>query len=185
MDASVLADSLTAAKAILGYELVYNSPAGKVSGYIVETEAYNQDDPASHAFGGRTIRNAPMFGGAGTIYVYFIYGMHYCMNIVTGPEDRGEAVLIRALEPVRGVGIMKRNRGMEDKSNLTNGPGKLAQALGIIPDLNGQTIFDGPVSLVPGFKPNEIVSTSRVGISRAKDEIARFYILGNKYVSRR
>src|SRR4051812_13291241 len=103
-------------------------PAGRVKVKIVETEAYHQDDAASHSFRGLTKRTAPMFETGGRLYVYFSYGMHYAINIVVGPADRGEAVLIRAAEPIDGVGIMQSNRGKRDIKDLTSGPGKLAQA---------------------------------------------------------
>ena len=108
------AGAVEAAPLLLGYKLVHHSPDGNVSGIIVETEAYNMLDAASHSFKGETVRTKPMFDRAGTIYVYFTYGMHYCMNIVTGSVGQGEAVLIRALQPVEGIAIMQQKR--EDKA---------------------------------------------------------------------
>ncbi len=187
MREGVLDDALTAANKLLGYKLIHETPAGRLSGYIVETEAYSMEDPASHSFRGHTPRTAPMFGAAGTIYVYFTYGMHYCFNIVTGPKGHGQAVLIRAIEPLEGIEIMQRNRARGltlSKYQLTNGPAKAAQALGITAALSGTTIWDGPLRLEAGFEPEQIVQTTRVGITKAVDQPWRFYIQDNPYVSR-
>jgi DNA-3-methyladenine glycosylase len=187
MDAKDLPDCLTAAKRLLGCTLHHDTPDGTVSGIIVETEAYHQTDPASHTFRGRTARNAPMFEAAGTIYIYKIYGMHHCLNVVAGREGIGEGVLIRALEPVDGLDIMRRNRGIERDEDLTNGPGKLVQALGIDPGLSGRRYGEGPLSLTAGLPLHEddIVVSRRIGISRGIEELARFYIRGNRFVSRK
>lgn len=178
-----LSDSVVAAQSLLGWKLVHETPEGIVSGYIVETEAYDMSDPASHSFGGERARNAPMYQEAGTIYVYFIYGVHYCVNIVTGPKGHGQAVLIRALEPVDGVELMKQRRGVDNTSQLTNGPAKLVQALGIATSLNGQQV-GGVLRLEPGFTPQEITQTTRIGISKAVHELWRYYVTGNQYVSK-
>ena len=180
----LLKGSVTAAKNLLGWKLVNETPLGRVSGYIVETEAYDQTDPASHSFRGRTLRTEPMFQKAGTIYVYFTYGMHFCVNIVTGPADHGQAVLIRALEPIEGIESMKRNRGTTNEFQLTNGPAKLTQALGIDKSLNGTHIDTGPLFLEPGIKPSRTVQTTRIGINQAIDQPWRFYIRDNLFVSR-
>lgn len=124
-----------------------------------------------------------MFRPAGTIYVYFTYGMHYCLNIVTGDEGNGQAVLIRALEPAEGVEIMKHRRNSANVFKLTNGPAKLVQALAIPKSYNGFSLGDRAFSLEPGFKPVEIVQTKRVGISKAAHEPWRFYIKDNRFVS--
>jgi DNA-3-methyladenine glycosylase len=116
--------SLKAAPKLLGCHLVRETPAGRIKVKIVETEAYHQEDPASHSFRGITPRTAPMFEAGGRLYVYFTYGMHYCLNIVVGQKGVGEAVLIRAAEPVEGVEIMRQNRGITEINQLTNGPGK-------------------------------------------------------------
>lgn len=183
---TVLKDALVAAKGLLGYKLVYETPDGRISGYIVETEAYMQGDPASHSTKGRTSRTEPMFGTPGTIYVYFTYGMHYCMNIVTGEKDHGQAVLIRALQPVDGIEIMKLNRKTQSEFKLINGPGKLCQALGIDKSLSGSHIDNGPLKLEKGLEVVEsnIVTSTRIGIRRAVDMPWRFYIKDNPYVSR-
>jgi DNA-3-methyladenine glycosylase len=181
----ILNDSVTAARALLGYKLVYETPEGRLSGYIVETEAYHQDDPASHTFRGQTVRNTPMFGPAGTVYVYFTYGMHYCMNIVTGEAGHGQGVLIRALQPIDGLAIMKRNRGMKNEVQLTNGPAKLTQALGVGREMSGTNIVQGPIHLEPGFTPEEIVQTVRIGIKQGVETPWRFYIKDNPFVSKK
>lgn len=123
--------ALQAAPLLLGCELVRRTPQGRLRLKIVETEAYHQNDPASHSFRGLTPRTAPMFQAGGRLYVYFTYGMHYCLNVVTGQKGVGEAVLLRAAEPLEGIKIMQANRVIDDIQNLANGPGKLAQALGI------------------------------------------------------
>jgi DNA-3-methyladenine glycosylase len=180
-----LSDSIKAARSLLGYKLIRKESDGSItSGYIVETEAYRNDDPASHSFKGLTKRTTALFEGSGTVYVYFTYGMHYCVNIVTGPENYGQAVLIRAIEPIEGIDLMKYRRNQTDDYKLTNGPAKLTQALGIEMSLNGSNLKDGPISIVKGYKPKEIVVSKRIGISQAKDEPWRFYIAGNKFVSR-
>lgn len=179
-----LSDALTAAKSLLGYKLVHDSVEGRTVGYIVETEAYTMEDPASHTFGGPTKRNAAMFEKSGTIYVYFTYGMHFCVNIVTGGRSRGQAVLIRALEPVEGVELMQKRRGLPDISKLTNGPAKLVQAMGITREHYGSHLSKGPLLLEPGIKPAKIIQTTRVGIKKAIDKPWRFYIKDNPYVSK-
>lgn len=181
---ALLPDSLRGARNLLGWKLIHKTAEGIASGYIVETEAYHQDDLASHSYGGERNRNAPMFRAAGTIYVYFTYGTHYCVNIVAGPAGRGEAVLIRALEPVGGIELMKKRRGSDVKTQLTNGPAKLVQALGITKAQNGTMIHAGPLRLESGFVPDEIRQTARVGISKAMAEPWRFYIANNPFVSK-
>lgn len=179
-----LSDVLQAARNLLGWKLVHESPEGKTSGYIVETEAYDMDEPASHAYGGMRVRNAPMYQESGTIYVYFTYGMHYCMNIVTGPKGHGQAVLIRALEPVEGIQLMEKRRGVTGKT-LANGPAKLTQAMGITKNQNNTKLKPGVLYLEPGITPQGVVQTMRIGISKAVDHPWRFYIAGSPYVSKR
>lgn len=180
-----LSDALNAAKSLLGWKLVHESSDGVTSGYIVETEAYTQNDLASHARNGQNLRNAAMFGPAGTIYVYFSYGIHYCMNIVTAEAGKGEAVLIRAIEPIEGIEIMKKRRGVDVVENLTNGPAKLVQAMGITKIHNNTNIDDGSVRIEQGIVPSEIVQSTRIGISRAVDHPWRFFIKDNPFVSHR
>jgi len=179
--------SLEAAPRLLGCHLVRQTPHGTIKVRIVETEAYHQDDPASHSFRGITKRTAPMFQAGGRLYIYFTYGMHYAINIVTGPAGRGEGVLIRAAEPLAGVKIMQTNRGIRDINKLTNGPGKLAQALVIFDtSLSGQILNKSSILLRPGepLKDEEIVAAPRIGITKAADRPWRFYIKDNPFVSR-
>jgi DNA-3-methyladenine glycosylase len=152
---------------------------------IVETEAYDQTDVASHSYKGRTERTDVMFGPSGYLYVYFTYGMHYCCNIVVGEQGYGAAVLIRAVEPLDGQEVMQKHRqkvGIE----LTNGPAKLCQALGIDGAMNGHNLRAAELRLVPQplLPSADVVQTTRVGISQAKDVKWRFYIKANPYVSK-
>ena len=151
---------------------------------IVETEAYDQDDEASHSYGGERVRNSVMFKQAGHLYVYFTYGMHYCCNVVTGRAGYGSGVLIRAVEPLNGQEILESRRGVVGV-NVTNGPAKLCQALGIDKKLNGHDLHSYPLRLYESpLKINELVSVSpRIGISKSKDRHRRFFIQDNPYVS--
>ena len=163
---------------------ILHGPNG--AGRIVEVEAYGgADDPASHAHRGPTERNRPMFGPAGTLYVYLIYGIHNCANVVTGPVGDGQAVLIRALEPVGDRTAMERCRSRRGPE-LTNGPGKLCEALGVDRTHTGQYLLDGgAVSLdLREHAPSEpIASSTRVGITKATNRPWRWYLRGNRYVS--
>lgn len=154
---------------------------------IVETEAYNEEDEASHAYGGKTKRNETMFGKAGHLYVYFTYGMHYCCNIVCDKDGYGAGVLIRAVEPIINIEILKKNRGEVKEKDLTNGPAKLTKALKIDFKLKGHDLRLEPFRLIIGeLKFGEkIVKAKRIGISKAKDKLRRFYIKDNKYVSKK
>lgn len=167
--------------------LVHDTPEGRASGCIVETEAYLHDDAAAHSFHGPTARNAVMFGAAGHAYVYFIYGIHYCVNVVTQPPGTGEAVLIRALEPLEGLELMARRRGTPDLRKLCSGPGKLTQALGIGAAQNGLPLDRGPLRILAGdtLPESGTVTTTRVGITRAAHLPLRFYLSDNRFVSRR
>jgi len=153
---------------------------------IVETEAYDETDAASHSYKGRTPRTDIMFGESGHLYVYFTYGMHYCCNIVTEKEGVGSAVLIRAVEPLEGVEFMQDLRHHSGKE-LTNGPAKLCQALGIDKRLNGHDLTVSPLRLIvqDSVDSRRITQTKRIGISQAKDVPWRFYETDNEYVSRR
>ena len=158
---------------------------GGLKGIIVETEAYlYRGDPGCHASRGPTARNAPMFGPAGRVYVYLIYGMYHCLNIVSGKEGEGEAVLIRALEPVSGIPLMQRRRKSGDIENLCNGPGKLTQAFGITKRHNDTSLLDGPLFVCGGRKRVEVCTSARIGLSAGKELPLRFYIKGSKFVSR-
>jgi DNA-3-methyladenine glycosylase len=173
------------AQLLLGCVLERELDGQTVRVRIVETESYDQDDEASHAFGGIKKRNATMFQQAGHLYVYFTYGMHYCCNIVTGDEGYGAGLLLRAGEPLEGESVLEKRRGMKGV-NVTNGPAKLAQALGIDLSMNGHDLRGAPLRLRKGdLRSGETVATSpRIGISRAKNIHRRFYIRGNEYVSR-
>lgn len=174
-----------AARRLLGCELVRTIDGRQARVRIVETEAYHQMDAASHSFSGRTPRTDVMFGPAGRMYVYFTYGMHYCCNVVTGPEGEGSAVLIRAVEPMTGEDLLYENR---DKSGLelTNGPAKLCQALAIRREFSGHDLRQPPLQLElrTELPANEMIQTTRIGITKAIDEPWRFYLNGNAYVSR-
>ena len=150
-------------------------------------------DMAAHSYRGKTKRNSVLFGPVGHAYVYFIYGMHCCLNAVTGREGNGEAVLIRALEPVDGIAVMQQRRGRVQLRNLCSGPGKLTQALAITLACNGVTLTHGPLQIFsatsfPGFDPidePDIIRTTRIGITKSADLPLRFMIKGNQYVSRK
>jgi DNA-3-methyladenine glycosylase len=187
-DRSVLNDdAVSAARRLLGAELTRELPGGTARLRIVETEAYDQTDAASHSYSGRTPRTDVMFGPARHLYVYFTYGMHYCMNVVVGPEGYGAAVLIRAVEPVtRSDEIILQQQRLKNGVELTNGPAKLCQALAVDRIMNGHDLAQAPLQLVMSDAiPDEtVITTTRVGISKARDEPWRFYIRGNPYVSR-
>jgi len=170
---------------LLGSQFVRELDGQTLVGTIVETEAYDQTDAASHSYRGQTPRTEVMFGPAGFLYVYFTYGMHYCCNIVVGPAGHGSAVLIRAIEPVQGEDIMAERRHSSG-FNLTNGPAKLCQALEIDRQLNGHNLRQSPLKLVlkPALDNGQIVQTSRIGISRAQDAPLRYFVKANPWVSR-
>jgi DNA-3-methyladenine glycosylase len=176
------------ARSLLGTIFVHFSPEGLTSGIIVETEAYlSQDDPACHAARGKTKRNAVMFGPPARAYVYFIYGNHYCFNVVTNREGIGEAVLIRALEPMEGLGLMQERRGGgQKKINLTSGPGKLCQAMGISRKHNGISLLEYPLYIAAGIalEDSSIGVSGRIGLNQGQDKQWRFFIKGNPFVSR-
>jgi DNA-3-methyladenine glycosylase len=185
--------SRDAAPLLLGCYLVRQTPAGRIKLKIVETEAYHQDDPASHSFRGQTPRTAPMFEAGGRLYVYFTYGMHYCVNIVVGQKGVGEAVLLRAAEPIEGIEIMLKNRYGTQFSHLAavrglcNGPGKLAQAMGIFDtSLSGKILNKSSILLEAGqpVEPSDMISAPRIGITKAVEQPWRFYIKNNPYVSK-
>ena len=181
-----LQPTVEAARALLGKVLVHRTNAGVIAGRIVEAEAYLRDDPACHASRGMSRRNAAMFGEPGHAYVYFTYGMHFCFNAVTAPEGVGEAVLIRAAEPLEGIEVMKANRRNGEVTQLASGPGKLCQAFGLDRQHNGLDLTSGELIIADdGCVPQEIVTSTRIGIRVAADKPWRFYIAGNPHVSRR
>ncbi len=180
-------DTETVARQLLGKLLVREIAGVPLVGKIVETEAYiGENDPASHAFRGKTARTALMFGPPGLAYIYFIYGMYYCLNVVTEAPGFPAAVLIRAVEPLAGIEIMKKNRRKADLHTLTNGPGKLCQAFAIDTALNGQDLSTPPlwIAHAPAVPAEAVVATTRVGIRRGKEFPWRFYIKRHPFVSK-
>ncbi|GAA4469232.1 DNA-3-methyladenine glycosylase [Nibrella saemangeumensis] len=184
-------DTLTLSQLLLGCELVHESAEGITAGIIVETEAYLTGDPACHAYRKKTNRNAAMFGPPGTLYVYLIYGYYHCLNVVTGPEDIGEAVLIRALEPTEGIDLMGQRRGLDPATKaglrgLCSGPGKLVIAMGVDRQQhNFSSLTTGPLYIRPrSLHDFEMVTTTRIGITQGADLPYRFYVKGNLFVSK-
>ena len=155
-----------------------------MGGVVVETEAYAPDDPASHSYAGATRRNATMFGPPGHLYVYRSYGVHWCANVVCGEEEIGAAVLLRALEPAAGLDRMRKRRGIDDVRLLAAGPGRLTQALGITSEHDGADLTHAPFLFAPPVAAPEIVSSPRIGITRAADRPWRYSLAGSRFVSR-
>lgn len=182
-------DTVEVAKDLLGKVLVRTKGRSCMTGRIVEVEAYKgQQDPASHAFRGLTRRNAPMFAEAGHAYVYFTYGNHYCLNVTTEPAGTAGAVLMRAIQPLKGLELMRRYRSVDSDLNLTNGPGKLTKSLGIDIRLNEVDMTKpGPLFIKDSKAGSFLVAcSSRVGIGeRGADRLWRFHFVGNPYVSRK
>ena len=178
-------DVVSAAKLLLGAVLERKIDGKLVRVRIVETESYDQTDAASHSYKGKTPRTDIMFGPPGHLYVYFTYGMHYCANVVVGEEGYGAAVLIRAVEPLEGEEELEKRRRGKRGIELTNGPAKLCQALGIDRQMNGHALRKEPLRLIlhEPLSERDIMTTKRVGISQAKDVPWRFYIKNNPYVS--
>lgn len=176
----------TAARRLLGCELLVEINKQKIRVRIVETEAYDQLDEASHTFKGQTKRNEVMYKSAGHLYVYFTYGMHYCCNVVCSSEGTGEGVLIRAVEPIEGYRTIEKRRGMSGV-NITNGPGKVCKALAITLEHNGHDLSMRPVRLIKKqlLGDDQVTISERVGISKAVHELRRFYITNSPYVSKK
>jgi DNA-3-methyladenine glycosylase len=189
-----LRPTLQVARDLLGKHIVRNSDTELLIGKIVEVEAYCKGDPASHAFHGRTKRNDVMFWEGGHLYVYFTYGMHFCANVVTGNEGIGEAVLIRAIEPLVGIEVMKKNRRkgrlhLLDGAylvNLTNGPAKFCQAFGIARKENGANLTESEIIIIDEktIPSSSIARSARIGIRTGLDKKWRFFVKGNPWVSR-
>lgn len=159
---------------LLGSILIHDTPDGRVAGRIVEVEAYlGPDDRAAHSSHGRTSRNQVMFGPPGHLYVYLVYGMHHCANVVCGPADKPEAVLLRAAQLTEGEELARTRRGGVPEARLASGPGNLALAFGIDRRLNGADLLDGPVRLAHGLAPLAIERTPRIGVDYAGDWAAR------------
>jgi DNA-3-methyladenine glycosylase len=174
------------AKDLLGQTLVHETPRGTVAGRIVEVEAYlPKNDPGCHAARGKTPRNEVMFGPAGYAYVYFCYGNHFMFNFVTEREGVPGAVLLRALEPLKGAELMARRRGKfgPEDLGLTNGPGKLVQAMGLGREHNRLPLFQKPLYVLTAERPGAIGTTTRIGITEGSELPLRFYLKGNPYLS--
>jgi DNA-3-methyladenine glycosylase len=168
------------APALIGCTLLVDG----VGGPIVEVEAYDHEDPASHGFRGETARNRSMFGPPGHAYVYRSYGIHWCLNLVCEEEGVAAAVLLRALEPAAGLARMKERRGLEETRLLTSGPGRLCQALAVTGDLDGAPLDHPPLELLPPETEPEIVTGPRIGITRASEVPWRYGLAGSSYLSR-
>ncbi|MBK7349645.1 MAG: DNA-3-methyladenine glycosylase [Gemmatimonadetes bacterium] len=181
-------DASVVARELLGAVLVVGAGGRRASGRIVEVEAYlGAEDPASHAYGFRRHRqNAALYGPPGTWYVYRSYGLHWCANLVTGPPGQGAAVLLRALEPLEGLALMRRRRGGVRERLLCAGPGRLCEALGITRTLDGARRHPTTAVVLRGEAPGaEVVASPRIGISRARDWPLRFTVPGSPWLSRR
>jgi DNA-3-methyladenine glycosylase len=176
------AASESVARQLIGMRLLVDG----VGGVIVETEAYDGEDPASHSFSGPSPRNAAMFGPPGGVYVYRSYGIHWCMNLVCREAGHGAGVLLRAIEPTQGLDLMRERRGLDDVRLLCAGPGRLGQALGIDRSFNGLSLAEPPFALapaLPGLQAN-VVAGPRIGISKAVDQPWRFGLAGSRFLSR-
>lgn len=189
--------TVAVARDLLGARVVHDHPtAGRLSGRIVETEAYTENDPACHASqlsgdpqvqeNGERRRGRDLFAAPGTAYVYLIYGMHWLLNVVTEAEGTAGAVLIRAIEPEEGLDFMTENRGVPRAKDLTNGPGKLTEALDIAGTFHGEILTSPPLYLANGERVEDdtVARSSRIGISKAVDRHWRFYVDDHPYVSR-
>lgn len=177
--------TLAVAQDLLGHFLVHETPHGVLVGRLVEVEAYRgPSDPASHAFR-MTARSQIMWGPPGTAYVYFTYGNHFCLNVVTEPDGTAGAVLLRALEPVAGIDIMRKRRSVDEDRLLTSGPGRLTQAMGIGRSHNGADLTRPPLYIARGRGgPVPVRRSPRIGIRVATNQWWRFYIPTSPYVSR-
>ena len=157
---------------------------GDTAGVIVETEAYHESEPACHAFVGLTARTAPLFGPPGRAYVYRSYGIHWCLNLVCEGEGVPNAVLVRALEPTHGLDAMRERRGLDDPRLLCSGPGRLCQALAVTREHDGLPLDRPPFELLAPDRPVEVVSGTRIGISRAAELPWRYGEAGSRFLSR-
>jgi DNA-3-methyladenine glycosylase len=171
------------ARRLIGWTLLVDG----VGGRIVETEAYDREDPASHSFSGPTPRNAAMFGPPGRTYVYRSYGIHWCLNFVCREEEHGAAVLIRALEPTHGLDLMRERRGLSDEADarrLCSGPGNVCQALAVTREHDGMALDAPPFELIAPLKRGQVVVGPRIGITKAVDVPWRFGLKGSKFLSK-
>jgi DNA-3-methyladenine glycosylase len=175
------------ARDLLGAVLEHRTAEGGVRGRIVETEAYlGPHDPACHAVAGLTARTRTLQGPPGTAYVYFIYGMHWCFNAVTREPGHGSAVLVRAVEPLSGLELMRRRRGVAGDVSLTSGPARLCDAFAITRDQDGVRLDRGPLRILQGIDvpDEEVVVGTRIGIRKAAEWPLRFHVRGNRFVSK-
>ena len=184
--ADFMADAPEVARRLIGATLLVDG----VGGVIVETEAYDRSDPASHTYGGPTARNAAMFGPPGHAYIYRSYGIHWCLNFVCREAGHGAGVLIRALQPTTGLDVMRRRRGLHDERLLCAGPGRVGQALGIGPALYGLPLDAPPFGVLaapdgPSVTQAVVASGPRIGISKGVETPWRFGLAGSPYLSRR
>jgi DNA-3-methyladenine glycosylase len=173
-------DSHEVARALIGATLLVNG----VGGRIVETEAYDREDPASHSYSGPTERNASMFGPPGRAYVYRSYGIHWCLNFVCREAGHGAGVLIRAIEPTHGIDVMCERRGLHELRLLCSGPGRVGEALGITRELNGCRLDRKPFQVLAAPHAVHVVAGPRIGISKAMDVPWRFGEAGSRFLSR-
>jgi DNA-3-methyladenine glycosylase len=168
------------ARELIGATFLFNGAGG----VIVEVEAYHHSEPAAHSYGGKTERNAIMFGPPGYAYVYRSYGIHWCVNFVCERSGSASAVLIRALRPTAGLAMMRRRRGLKDVRMLCSGPGRLCEALGITHDHNGLALDRPPFALFAGLAPVEIVLGPRIGLTKATDLPWRYGLQGSPFLSK-
>ncbi len=178
--ADFLGNAPDVAQALIGAVLLIDG----VGGRIVETEAYDREDPASHSHSGPTPRNAVMFGPPGRAYVYRSYGIHWCLNFVCREEGHGAGVLIRAIEPLQGIDVMCERRGLHDVRLLCSGPGRVGQALAVTHDYNGDRLDRLPFEVLAASQQCEIVAGPRIGITKAAEVPWRFGLAGSRFVSR-
>lgn len=174
------ASSVDVARRLIGVTLLVDG----IGGPIVETEAYDREDPASHSFAGPTLRNITMFGPPAHVYVYRSYGIHWCLNFVCRESGHGAAVLIRALEPAAGIEVMQKRRGLENPRLLCSGPGRLCQALGVTREHDGMRLDAPPFRLLLPKNEAAVASGARIGISKAMDMPWRFGLAGSPFLSK-
>jgi DNA-3-methyladenine glycosylase len=181
-------NSLKVCRDLLGSILVYREDGETLAGFIVETEAYRQDEPACHAYRGKTKRNGVMFGPGGVAYIYFVYGMYWCLNATTESDGKAAACLIRSVEPFAGIEKMMENRKRKAIGDLCRGPGRLAQAFNLTGTLNGHDLSNPPLQILAlpdGLKPRfKVGRSTRVGINVAQELEYRYFIDGNPFVSK-